>query len=59
MLEMMKRFVRDEEGVTAIEYGLIASLIAVMIIIGATQIGVKLDEIFQYIATKLNKPAAT
>lgn len=58
MLEMMKRFVRDEEGVTAIEYGLIASLIAVMIIFGATQIGVKLDEIFKYIAGQLKAPAA-
>ena len=49
MLEMFKQFVRDEEGVTAIEYGLIASLIAIMIITGATLIGTKLDGLFQYI----------
>ena len=53
MLEMMKRFVRDEEGVTAIEYGLIASLIAVAIIVGATSLGGKLNEMFTFIAGKL------
>lgn len=57
MLETMKRFVRDEEGVTAIEYGLIAALIAVMIIAGATLIGTKLDAIFKYIGAQLNAPA--
>ncbi|MCK2097729.1 Flp family type IVb pilin [Thauera aromatica] len=50
MLEMMKRFVRDEEGVTAIEYGLIASLVAVAIIVGATALGTKLNAMFTYIA---------
>jgi pilus assembly protein Flp/PilA len=36
MWTSIKRFVRDEEGVTAIEYGLLAALIAVAIIVGAT-----------------------
>lgn len=53
MLEMLKQFVRDEEGVTAIEYGLIASLIAIMIIVGATTVGQKLDGLFQYIGSVL------
>jgi pilus assembly protein Flp/PilA len=38
-----RRFMRDEEGVTAIEYGLIAALIAVAIITGATAVGTQLD----------------
>ncbi|NMG00010.1 Flp family type IVb pilin [Aromatoleum toluolicum] len=58
MLEMIKQFVQDEEGVTAIEYGLIASLIAIMIIAGATLVGVQLDAIFNYIGGKLTVPAA-
>jgi len=54
----VKNFWNDEEGVTAIEYGLIAALIAVMIIAGATTVGIKLDGIFQYIGGQLNAPAA-
>lgn len=57
LMNNVKRFVRDEEGVTAIEYGLIAALIAVVIIGAVTQVGVKLDAIFDYIATQLNVPA--
>ena len=53
MLEMMRRFVRDEEGVTAIEYGLIAALIAVVIITGVTAVGVNLEALFQKIAGEL------
>lgn len=53
MLEMMKRFVRDEEGVTAIEYGLIAALIAVVIIASVTLVGENLSTIFNYIAGEL------
>ncbi|WP_407278912.1 Flp family type IVb pilin [Aromatoleum evansii] len=50
MLEMLKQFVRDEEGVTAIEYGLIAALIAVVIIGGATLLGNNLNALFTTIA---------
>lgn len=46
----LRDFIRDEEGVTAIEYGLIASLVAVAIIAGATLLGTKLDAMFTYIA---------
>ncbi|MDA8113702.1 MAG: Flp family type IVb pilin [Acidithiobacillus sp.] len=47
------RFVREEEGVTAIEYGLIAGLIAVAIITAVTGLGTKLAGLFQYIAGQL------
>ena len=47
------RFVREEEGVTAIEYGLIAGLIAVVIIGAVTTLGTKLNAVFNLIASKL------
>jgi len=49
----LKQFVRDEDGVTAIEYGLIACLIAVVIIASVTAVGTKLSGAFSYIATQL------
>lgn len=45
-MQAVKNFWNDEAGVTAIEYGLLAALIAVMIIAGATAIGVNLDTLF-------------
>ena len=48
-----KQFVREEDGVTAIEYGLIAALIAVVIIVSVKAVGVKLDAIFTAIAAAL------
>jgi pilus assembly protein Flp/PilA len=39
-------FFKDEDGVTAIEYGLIASLIAVAIIAGVTLVGTTLNTMF-------------
>ena len=49
----IQKFVRDEEGVTAIEYGLIAALIAVVIIIAVTSVGTKLNIIFNAVAAAL------
>jgi pilus assembly protein Flp/PilA len=49
----LKRFHQDEEGVTAIEYGLIAALIAVIIITAVTSVGQNLNVIFQSIADAL------
>lgn len=53
MLKMMKQFIRDEEGVTAIEYGLIAALIAVVIIAAVEIVGTQLNAVFTTIGTKL------
>jgi pilus assembly protein Flp/PilA len=47
----------SERGVTAIEYGLIAALIAVVIIAGITLIGTNLSSIFAYIAGKITTPS--
>ena len=51
MLKLIQKFIRDEEGVTAIEYGLIAALVAVAIILGATALGGALNTKFNDIAT--------
>ncbi len=46
-------FIRNEEGVTAIEYGLIAGLIAVVIIGAVTNVGTKLEAVFNNVAKAL------
>ena len=53
MLEMMKKFVRDEEGVTAIEYGLIAALIAVVIVVAVGEVGENLNSVFEKVRDEL------
>jgi len=52
--QMAKAFWYDEEGATAIEYGLIAALIAVAIILAATTMGTRLACIFQRVADCLS-----
>jgi pilus assembly protein Flp/PilA len=49
----IQKFVRDDEGVTAIEYGLIAALIAVVIIAAVTIVGTQLNIVFTAIGTAL------
>ena len=53
LMNNMKSFMQDEEGVTAIEYGLIAALIAVVIITAVTNVGSQLAIKFGEIATAL------
>jgi pilus assembly protein Flp/PilA len=53
MKNIVLRFLKDERGVTAIEYGLIASLIAVAIITSVTTVGTNLTTKFTAIATAL------
>ena len=50
MQNLMTKFVKDESGATAIEYGLIAALIAVAMIAGATAIGDQLNKKFDEVA---------
>jgi pilus assembly protein Flp/PilA len=52
-MKTLKTLVRDDRGATAIEYGLIASLIAVAIVGGATAVGTQLQTTFQTVNTKL------
>ena len=49
----IQRFIRDEEGVTAIEYALIASLIAVVIIVAVRTVGQDVNNTFTAIANAL------
>lgn len=54
MSKIVARFVKDESGATAIEYGLIAALIALAITAGAGAVGNSLGTKFTRISTKLN-----
>lgn len=54
MSALLKRFAADESGATAIEYGMIAALIAVVIIGTLKVIGTKLNAKFTAISANLN-----
>lgn len=54
MSKMLARFAKDESGATAIEYGLIAALIALAIVVGAGALGNALNEKFMKIASRLS-----
>ena len=54
MSKLFADFVKDESGATAIEYGLIAALIALAIIVGAGALGNALNEKFQNVADVVN-----
>jgi pilus assembly protein Flp/PilA len=56
MTNLFARFVKDESGATAIEYGLIAALVAVAAIAGMTTLGSKLSALFSGIGGKLVAP---
>ena len=53
MTKFISRFAKDESGATAIEYGLIAALIAVVIIAGVTTLGTSLNTTFGKVSDKL------
>ena len=53
ILNTVKRFGQDESGATAIEYGLIAALIAVAMITSATALGSKVSSQFNNIANQM------
>ncbi len=50
------RFINDESGATAIEYGLIAALISVAIIGAVTSVGGDLTKVFNSVDTSLKGP---
>lgn len=54
MTKLIRNFLRDQSGATAIEYGLIAALIAVVIIASVTTVGTKLSTTFTTLSAKLN-----
>jgi pilus assembly protein Flp/PilA len=57
-MNTFSRFLTDESGATAIEYGLIAALISVGIIAAATTLGSGLSTLFENIGGRLTNEAA-
>jgi pilus assembly protein Flp/PilA len=53
IIQSIQAFARDEEGVTAIEYGLIAALVAIAIIGAATALGASLCATFNTVSVAL------
>lgn len=51
---MIRLYLKDETGATAIEYGLIAALIGVSIITAATAVGVSITDMFGVVGTTLS-----
>ena len=54
MKNLFSRFLKDESGATAIEYGLIAALIAVACITAMTTLGTELGKKFSKVSTTLS-----
>ncbi len=54
MIKTLSTFAKDESGATAIEYGLIAALVAVGLIAALTALGQSLSKIFTHVSTTLN-----
>ena len=52
-MKALRTFLREEEGVTAIEYGLIAALIAVVIILAVTNVGTAVNGTFEAVANAI------
>lgn len=50
---LIRRIRKNEDGATAIEYGLIAALIAVVIIVAVTTVGTELNDTFSTVGNKL------
>ena len=57
-MKKLMRFLKDEDGVTAIEYGLIAALIAVVIIVAVTAVGGSLKATFETVEAALDGAGA-
>ncbi|SFV36609.1 pilus assembly protein Flp/PilA [Devosia crocina] len=57
-MNIFARFAQDESGATAIEYGLIAALISVVIIGAVSVLGGNLNTVFTNISTCLTEPTA-
>jgi pilus assembly protein Flp/PilA len=57
-LTSCKNFINNEDGATAIEYGLLVALIALVIVAGAAAVGTNLNALFTKISTCLTTPTA-
>lgn len=59
MRDSIARFIRNEEGTTAIEYGLIAALVSIVIIVVLGSVGQSLNDVFTSIDTALTDAASS
>jgi pilus assembly protein Flp/PilA len=57
-MNLVNRLIKDESGATAIEYGLIAGLVAVAIIAALTALGGSLDSLFTTVSDEVDAAAA-
>jgi pilus assembly protein Flp/PilA len=53
MSTIVSRFLKDESGATAIEYGLIAALVAVVLVVALSAMGAKLSGTFNTVSSNL------
>ena len=58
MMQKLNTFWHDQHGATAIEYGLIAALVAVAVIAGASALGVNISGLFNSIAGCMANPVS-
>ncbi len=58
LMETVRAFIKREDGASAIEYALIAGLIAVAIIVGAETLGTGISDLFEDIADRLGGVSA-
>lgn len=58
-MTLLKQFWQEDDGATAIEYGLIAGLVSVVIIVAITALGGNLSAIFQTISDKMSTANTT
>lgn len=54
MMSKFLTFIKNESGATAIEYGLIAALVAVVIVSGITSVGSATEDMYDYIDTTIS-----
>jgi pilus assembly protein Flp/PilA len=55
-VDLSARFLRSTDGATAIEYSVIGGMIAVAIVVAATSLGLKLNDMYQAVADKVIPP---
>jgi pilus assembly protein Flp/PilA len=53
MIKKVMKFLQDEDGVTAVEYAVMAALIALVVIVGATTLGINTNKTFTDVAGKI------
>ena len=57
-MKLIARFIRDEAGITAIEYALLGVLVALAIIVGATSLGTQLNAAYEAVANSFPSSGA-